>query len=87
MFSIFSTTELSAPDAARLRRVEQKLDLILKHLGLDAGDLALNGELPEEIRTLADAGRKIEAIKAHRERYGSGLTDAKDAIEAYLRSR
>ena len=81
MFSIFSTTELSAADAARLRRVEHKLDLILEQLGIDAD------ELPTEIRDLADAGRKIEAIKAHRDHYGSGLADAKDAIEAYLRSR
>jgi len=31
------------------------------------------------------AGRKIEAIKLYRERYGIGLKDAKEAVEALER--
>jgi ribosomal protein L7/L12 len=85
MFSIFSGGDgLSADDAARLRRVERKLDLILKHLGLDAGDLAAASDA---VRAHADRGDKIAAIKQHREETGAGLAEAKDAVDAYLRSR
>jgi hypothetical protein len=41
--------------------------------------------LPEEVRQLADAGRKIEAIQALRRQTGAGLATAKAAVEAYLR--
>ena len=35
----------------------------------------------EEIRALAAAGKKIEAIKRYREMYGVGLKDAKDIVD------
>jgi ribosomal protein L7/L12 len=38
-----------------------------------------------EIRELLAAGRKIEAIRLYRERYGVGLKEAKDAVEAFER--
>lgn len=85
MFSIFASGGLSAEDAARLRRMERKLDLILGHLGIDEAELF--GALPEEVRRLADSGRKIEAIKAHREAFGSNLVEARQAVEDYLRNR
>jgi len=84
MFSMFSNMELSPYDAARLRRVEQELDVILRHLGLEYDDPGSRGDLPDEVRRLADDGRKIHAIKAHRELTGSDLRDAKQAVEAYL---
>jgi ribosomal protein L7/L12 len=84
MFSLFSSAELSQADAARLRRIEQKLDLILAHLGLAYEPAST---LDDEARRLADAGRKIEAIKAYREATGAGLADAKEAVEDYLRGR
>jgi hypothetical protein len=83
MFSLFSSAELSQADATRLRRIEQKLDLILTHLGLE---FVASSGLDDEARRLADAGRKIEAIKAH-EATGAGLADAKEAVEDYLRGR
>jgi hypothetical protein len=41
--------------------------------------------LPEEVRRLADAGRKIEAIQALRQETGAGLAAACEAVEEYLR--
>ena len=38
-----------------------------------------------EIRELLAAGRKIEAIRLYRDRYGVGLKEAKDAVEAFER--
>lgn len=39
-----------------------------------------------QVRELLLAGRKIEAIKHYREAHGSGLREAKDAVEAMERS-
>lgn len=83
MFSFFSANQLSPTDSARLRRVEAKLDLILKHLGIASIDAVADG-LSAEVRALADRGEKIAAIKAYRESTGVGLKEAKDAVEAYL---
>jgi Ribosomal protein L7/L12 C-terminal domain len=70
--------------AARLRRLEAKLDLILKHLGLEYSDPPLS----EEVKALADdPARKIAAIKLHREQTGLGLKEAKDAVDAYIAGR
>jgi ribosomal protein L7/L12 len=38
-----------------------------------------------EIESLIAAGRKIEAIRLYRERYGVGLKEAKDAVDAFAR--
>jgi len=85
MFLFSSTMGLSAADAARLRRVERKLDLVLKHFGIAAEpDPSDPAQWPNEIRQPADEGRKIEAIKAHRDLFGSNLREAKEAIEAYM---
>ena len=40
------------------------------------------GSLKEEIRTLVLSGRMIEAVKLYRERTGTGLKEAKDAVDA-----
>lgn len=39
----------------------------------------------DEIRRMALAGNKIEAIKRYRATYGVGLKEAKDAIEKLLK--
>ena len=84
MFSLFSSSEFSPDDARRLRRIEEKLDLLLRHLGIEYEDRA-TGKLSDAVRTHIEAGRKIEAIKALREETGLGLREAKDAVEAYMR--
>jgi ribosomal protein L7/L12 len=62
----------------RLGALDRKLDLLLKHLGIEppAG-------FSERVRQLAaDPARKIEAIKALREETGMGLAEAKEAVES-----
>jgi hypothetical protein len=82
MFQLFDhSAGLSAGDRVRLRRVEQKLDLILEHLGLTFVE---SSNLPPEARALADAGEKIAAIKALREATGLGLVAAKLEVEEYM---
>jgi large subunit ribosomal protein L7/L12 len=45
------------------------------------------GNVEEEIVSLVEQGRKIEAIKLYRERFGAGLKEAKEAVEALARER
>ncbi len=58
-------------------RLERKVDLILKHLGIDP-----NQGVDEKVMELMKAGRKIEAIKLYREQTGAGLKEAKDYVES-----
>ena len=46
---------------------------------------SLTPEQVERIRELVAAGRKIEAIKEYRAATGSGLKDARDAVETITR--
>jgi ribosomal protein L7/L12 len=68
----------------RLARVEQKLDLVLIHAGVDYTSPA-----KAAWQALADEGpaRKIAAIKAYREETGAGLADAKRTVEDYIEGR
>jgi hypothetical protein len=85
MFGFLSRHAESNPGhAARLRRVEQKLDLILKHLKIDYVEPAPGEDLAEQVRELADRGEKIAAIRAYRELTGAGLAEAKQAVESYM---
>jgi hypothetical protein len=90
IISIFAggslTLRLKPAIAVRLRRVEAKLDLILKHLGLEYTDPATSG-LSEEVKALADSDQKITAVSLHREQTGLGLKEAKDAVDAYIAGR
>lgn len=71
-------------DRERLARVEQKIDLLLTHSGLDYTPPA-----KAAWQALADEGptRKIAAIKAYREETGAGLAEAKQAVEDYIEGR
>lgn len=68
---------LSATANDSNKRLERKVDLILKHLGLDP-----NQDVDPQVMELVKAGQKIEAIKLYREQTGAGLKDAKDYVES-----
>jgi hypothetical protein len=64
----------------KIERLERKLDLIIKHLGI-TDPSAMFGY--SEIDELIQQGKKIQAIKRYRELDpGSGLKEAKEAVEA-----
>jgi ribosomal protein L7/L12 len=70
----------------RLRTLENQVAYIYRHLGLDPADaVPAAGGLSPEVVQLINSGNKIQAIKAHRERTGLGLAEAKDAVEAFER--
>lgn len=62
--------------AARLARVERKLDVIMAHLGI-----AAEPEAHDEVRRLAQEGKVIEAIKLYRDQTGAGLAEAKQHVD------
>jgi ribosomal protein L7/L12 len=58
------------------RRAERKLDVLLKHTGVD-----LQAVAARDAGSLARSGKKIEAIKLYRDLTGAGLAEAKAAVE------
>jgi hypothetical protein len=71
--------------AARIGRIERKLNLLIRHSGIDS----LQGmPVSERVKQIAsDPARKIEAIKVYREETGASLKEAKDAVEAFINSK
>ena len=77
-----------------IKRYREETGLNLKQAkdavdALEAGGVPASGPSPapsaggddEDIRDFLRAGKKIQAIKVYRERYGVGLKEAKDAVE------
>jgi len=80
--ALFDFSSKSDPAAAaRLIRVERKLDLIMQSLGLKYEDI---GALGHAAQSAARNGNKIEAIKIHREAAKCGLKEAREAVEEWL---
>jgi hypothetical protein len=70
-------------DRADLKRIERKLDLIIRNLGLTPPDWEETSKLSEEVRVLCDKGEQIPAIKLHMEQTGTNLKEARAQIDAY----
>ena len=69
---------------ARVARIESKLNLLLRHSGID---VTKGLPLSDRVKELArHPTRKIQAIKVYREETGAGLAEAKAAVEAYIHS-
>jgi ribosomal protein L7/L12 len=68
----------------RLRDHEMRLDLLLRHAGID---LSKPAEPSERVKLLAQQpSQRIEAIKAYREESGADLRSARAMIEALRNS-
>lgn len=69
-------------NAKTVERVERKLDLVIKHLGIEGP--AAEGVSPEalaEIDRCIWSDRRIEAIKLYREETGLDLLEAKEWVD------
>ncbi len=67
--------------SSRLTRLEQKIDLIVEHLGI-----APSAPKPSQrVINFIEDGQLIRAIKAYREETGDSLEDAKKAVEEFRR--
>lgn len=65
-----------------LRRIDAKIDLLLKHAGIEYDPYK---NLPEGVVRALQRGEKISAIKSYREATGVGLKEAKDFVEEVQR--
>ena len=74
---LYANAHGNEQNARRLRRLETKVNLLVEQAGLAA---PVDPEL-EPVRKLAMQGEKVRAIKLHREITGSGLAEAKTAVE------
>lgn len=73
--------------AVRLRLLEDKVDAILRHLGIAYPLGSLDPRTMPDVMPAVHADHKIRAIKIYREHTGVGLTQAKDAIDEVTRRR
>ena len=80
-------TNSTEPTTNILKRIEGKLNLTIKQLGIALPE-SLNPEiLSPEAAALADENRKIEAVAHHCASTGIGLAAAKSLVEEYIRKR
>ena len=63
-----------------MRALDQRIRLVMDHLGVEPAP-----NLPPAVVEHLAQGRKLQAIKAHREATGVGLKEAKQAVEDYAR--
>jgi len=72
----------------QLEVLQQKLDALLKHQGIELPPPPRSGLSPEVERLASDPSKKIAAIKLYREQNpGVGLAEAKAKIEAFYEGR
>lgn len=84
-------TPLQIERDARFQRVQSALLVLhtsghtVKRVDYETGEIVFNVAEPnpvmEKMLALIHQGKPIEAIKLHREAYGSGLADAKNVVD------
>jgi len=78
---MFSASNDSPSLKHQLNRIEAKLDMLLRHAGLE---LPVD-PLVAEVKNLLGAKQQIAAIKRVRQTTGMGLREAKEWVEAIAR--
>jgi len=69
----------------RLATLEALVQHLYEHLQVPPPPFLMMGQfagIPPEIVDLVRAGKKIDAIKLHRQMFGSSLSEAKDVIDS-----
>jgi ribosomal protein L7/L12 len=82
LFATITITGNLRSTGRTVERVERKLDLVIKHLGIEGP--AAEGIPPEmvaEIDRCIWSDRRVEAIKLYREATGQGLVEAKQWVD------
>lgn len=77
--SLVMASGLAFGHTRRIQELEQKINLVLSHLGIDP-----NTEVPPSSHVIAlasDPRHRIAAIKAYREQTGAGIRQAKAVID------
>ncbi|MES9784290.1 hypothetical protein [Bacillus thuringiensis] len=70
-------TTIEKKNDARLKRIEDRLQLITKEMGI----IEREPEINKELRQLVEEGKKITAVKRVREAFGFSLLEAKQYVD------
>ncbi len=81
MFGIEALTDRIARLEGTVRRQQSVITELCHRLGIEPPAADPTQTLDETELDLLAHGKKIEAIKHHRQRTGSGLLEAKEAVE------
>ncbi|MEK2475568.1 hypothetical protein [Streptomyces noursei] len=76
-----ATDRRTKPLERRMARLEQKVDLLMAHLGVEE----VEDPRMAEVDALLAKGKTVHAIKVYREVTGAGLAEAKEAVERRMR--
>ncbi|UJB42235.1 hypothetical protein [Streptomyces sp. A1-5] len=76
-----ATDRRTKPLERRMARLEQKVDLLMAHLGVEE----VEDPRMAEVDALLAKGKTVHAIKVYREVTGAGLVEAKEAVERRMR--
>jgi ribosomal protein L7/L12 len=72
-------------DERRIARLEQQVDFLFRHLGIDPAAAADQQGLPPTFYDAVRAGNKAGAMKIYRAVTGASLADAKRAVDETAR--
>ena len=72
-------------DERRMIRLEQRVDFLFRHLGLDPATFPDGDQLPQAYYDALNAGNKVGAINIYRKVTGASLADSKRAVDAAAR--
>jgi ribosomal protein L7/L12 len=75
---MFSDSKNSAYLQYQIKRVEEKIDLLLRHAGIEAPI----DPLTVQVKELLQANQRINAITLVRQSTGAGLREAKEWVDA-----
>jgi ribosomal protein L7/L12 len=70
-----------------LKEAKEAVEALERGEALPRIERKVSANLDDEVASLMEQGRKIEAIKLYREHARSGLKEAKDAVEAIAAAR
>ena len=66
-------------DDARIRRLEEQVAYLYRHLGVSSPDASASSQ-DAELLALVNDGKKIHAIKRYRELTGASFEDARNVV-------
>ncbi|OFD39022.1 hypothetical protein [Bacillus mycoides] len=70
-------TKIEKKNDARLKRIEDRLQLITKEMGI----VEREPEINKELRQLVEDGKTITAVKRVREAFGFSILEAKQYVD------
>ncbi|MEU5301492.1 hypothetical protein ACH4YO_25465 [Streptomyces noursei] len=76
-----ATDRRTKPLERRMARLEQKVDRLMAHLGMEE----VEDPRMAEVDALLAKGKTVHAIKVYREVTDAGLVEAKEAVERRMR--